>query len=206
MLADVPIVFRSNESSVFDALDDGTPDDGLGEGETLAIWLDILQTSPGAEPVHIERALMDRIGAERRLQPLDFTDAATRSAIEPVTLVDFYDGTQTIDQLAAVHLLHTDLARLDLTHALSDAKSGEVYGAAGFNVPAMTTRRDTLRLTDEVPLGFQSVIGRPQFTLTSLSLVDAGGGSAIQDVELGIDILHHHPQIVPVSGTTMVGT
>jgi hypothetical protein len=187
-VADVPIVFGGT-GEPGGVLDSATPDAGPGERETLALWLSIDIVSPDADPFHVERAICDRLGAERRLQEeFDVT------GVEPVKLVDFSNGTKTISELASAHVLTVDVARLQAMYGLADIESARIFGPIAANGPGMTAIRDALRVHAELPAGYQSLIVEPQLTLSSISLVDPSDPDSA--VEIGIDLLRNSPRVL----------
>ncbi|MEJ7838310.1 MAG: hypothetical protein WKF81_05795 [Thermomicrobiales bacterium] len=186
-VADVPIMF-GGEAGSGGIFDDGTAVDGVAEGETLALWLSIDVTSPDAEPVHVERALFDRIGAEHRLAELpDLSD------VKPAILVDFAEGKQTIAELSSIHILNVDVARLQSMYSFADAESLRTYGPVSEIGPGMTAFRDVLRVQSEIPFGYETFIAHPQLTLTTMSFIDPSDAESAIFLEL--DLLRNTPQV-----------
>lgn len=196
-VADVPIVF-GGEAGSGGVFDDGSAVEGVAEGETLALWLSIDVESPDAEPVHVERALFDRIGAENRLvEPPDFSD------VMPAVLVDFAEGKQTVAELASVHILTVDVARLQPLYSFADAKSLRTYGPVSEIGPGMTAFRDVLRVQSEIPSGYETFIAHPQLTLTTMSFIDPADAESAIFLEL--DLLRNTPQVRRLADVELEG-
>jgi hypothetical protein len=199
--SDAPVVFGSQEEGILGAL--GEDSSGLGEGESLALWLDIVSTSPTGEQVHIERALMDRIGPEARLRGVNLADPSFQESLAPLTFVEFLDGTPVPQELAAVHLLTGDVGRIPFTYALNDSASFNTYLDSILVAPGMSAFRDGLRLQLELERGATSIVDRLQLTMFSISMGIEPDGS--ETAEIAIDLLAHHRATAPIAGSATAG-
>ena len=196
-VANVPMVFGGAEGT--GAVLDAAAGTGLAQGETLALWLSIDCVSPDSEPFHVERAIFDRIGAKRRIH-----ETVVLTDIQPVTLVDFYDGSKTISELASAHVLTVDVARLQAMYGLTNIESVRTFGPVAANGPGMMAIRDALRMHSELEAGYQSVIVEPQLTLSSISLVDPSNSDSA--VQVGIDLLRNSPRVLRLESAEAAGS
>jgi hypothetical protein len=115
--ASTPLIFATNTANAEDVFGD-TGTVGIGEGETIAVWLRVEITSPGAEMVVIERPLLDRVPAEDRAAGTVVPDR-----IAPLQTVPTDIGDDTLEQFNVLTVIHTDVARIPPTDARSSAPS-----------------------------------------------------------------------------------
>jgi hypothetical protein len=189
--ATTPVTFGTTGSGITGALGDETS--GVGEGETLALWLSVEIASPDAEPVTIERTLLDRLGAARNgSSPPDL------AAIPPVEIVDPFGLGASIPELLSANLVHVAAARLPVSYALVAERASPEADVQPLIGPSMTAFRDTLRLDAETTAGWTSYVARPQVSLSTVSL--ANPDDPLSAAVASIDLLHHETAIVPLAG------
>ena len=188
--AQTPVVFGAS-GGAGGAFDIATEAGGIGDGETIALWLSIDVQSPGAETYSVERPLIDRLGFERTL--LGNVDYTT---VEPVTIVDAFGIGPTIPEMLSASTLHVESARLPLSFALNAQPNGDEPDVISIVAPCMSAFRDFLRIRSELDAGTASYIATPHLTLTGVSLVDALDPNSGAIVSL--DLLRHETQVFPV--------
>jgi len=156
-IATTPVVFQSGQEGVLSAPDD--PGGAPAHGETAGVWYAVDVTSPGQEPVTVERTWLDRFDPDDRLQPeIDL------SRIKPLEIVTLPDGSTAVAGLDRLTMLTVDVARLPLPMALGDPALNDTMSMINAVGPCWSALRETMSIQFEWPIDMMSWIATPQVT------------------------------------------
>jgi hypothetical protein len=187
----VPLMFQTDAAASGSPFGDARAA-GIGEGETVAVWLRVEISSPDAEMVAIERSLLDRVPPEDRAAS---TFAPER--IQPLRLVPTDIGDDTVDAFNVVTIIHTDVARISPTAAFVRYSQDELFGSLGVLGPALAGFRDILGATLEAEAGYWSYPSAPNVTVFHAGAPDGDSLATIR-----ADLLHRVRTSLPLIDVT----
>jgi hypothetical protein len=191
VIADTPILVTTDTEAATDSLGPlDTATGGIRDGESLAVWLVIDITSPGAAPVHIERALLDRIPPSQRLSGM--IDPVN---LLPLELVTTESGT-TLRALDRLTVITTDVARTPSLFAMTRYASDQVFGPVGAAGPSLGDLRTALGTLGEETNGAWSYPSAPNLTAFTMDAGDDGRARMI------LDLLHRRRTVLPIEATS----
>lgn len=168
--SDSTIVFGSGGEDAQSVLGGNSTAGGLAEGETLAIWSVIDITSPDRDPVHVERALLDRIGTEARA-----SGKVDLARLAPVEYVTSESGESTIKEFQAMWIYAVDTANYPAVLAGIDPISAKIFGGMQLMTQAYPTIRASVSLAHEMALGYRSDVYAPNLVGVTIALAGAAG-------------------------------
>jgi len=190
--ASQPILFATDVASALDPFGD-TGTEGIGEEETVSVWLRVEIASPDAAPVVVERALLDRLPPEDRAN-----GTLDPARIAPVQTVPTEIGDDTLEQFSVLTVIHTDVARIPPTNAFVRFGRDGVFGALGVLGPALAGFRDMLGIAVETEAGFWSYPSAPNLTAFHASGADPATGEG--QARIQADLLHRQRTSLPLAG------
>ncbi len=194
--ASQPMLFATDGASTVGVLDEGEPIVGVADGETVAVWLVVEIASPGAAPVVVERALLDRLPPGDRA-----TGAFTPEAVVPISVGTNVMGEAMLREFNALTLLQVECARVPAQYILARLKHPSLVGALemlGLGLPAL---RNTLGLERETERGVWSYPSGPN--VTAFTYHAAAPEAADGELRVSADLLHRQRASLPLSdGTT----
>ena len=185
-----PLLFATAGGSALDPFGDAAA--GAGEGETIAVWLSVEITSPDAEPVVVERPLLDRVPPEDRA-----AGTVVPERIAPVTLVPTGIGDDTLEQFNVVTVIHTAVGRIPPTDAFVRFGRDEVFGALGILGPALAGFRDMLGASVETNAGYWSYPSAPNVAVFHVTGGNPDTGETQSTVRA--DLLYRHRASLPLA-------
>lgn len=160
--ADTAVVFGAEGG--FSGVLTGTPASGVAEGEALGLWLNVDITGPDHDPIHLERALFDRVDAAARAR-----GAVDPQAIAPVEIVKSADGSSTVRGLQSMWIYAVEGAHFPAVLAGADPITARIFGAIQLLPQGFPTLRPALMLEHEVSRGFRSYVEIPNLTGFTIS-------------------------------------
>ena len=169
---------------------DATPAGVAADGELVGLWLNVDITSPGSDPVAIERALLDRVGfVARNAASIDW------SKLTPVHLVKNVDtGRQVIAELSSLTLLAFESSLVPGTVTVANASAIENFGALHLIGPSFASYRHALGTALEQSSGSRSFVSSPNVVAFSIGRHDPSVADG--PVSMTMDILHRQPTVV----------
>lgn len=164
--------------------------EGLVDGETTAVWLEVRVTVPGAKPRVARRRIFDRIG-----QAMRDSGAVDPSVILPAELVDLGPG-QEAEYLpcGTVYAFSVSSGTMNLT-ALIEGVDYRMPGIGSLLAAGVQGTRDRLRTELVDTIGCMPFDDAP--TVVAWVVTPVLGGS-----ERGLDILHRSFGTVALSDRT----
>jgi hypothetical protein len=179
------MIFGTGGESTSDILStEGTPVAGALDGETLAVWLTVEIASPDAEPVIIDRAILDRI------PPLDrasgIIDPASIYPVRTEPSAFEQDELDTIVQFNRFIALSVDVARIPGGYALAHSLADPTMGSIHLFGPSLATNRDNLGIRHEADAGYWSYPSGPNVTAFAFAVEKKDPGRS----SISVDILH----------------
>ncbi len=189
--AGAPLVFATGDATAQDPFGGTTA--GVAEGETLAVWLVVDITSPGADPVTIERALLDRVSPEDRASGL-----VVLENVAPISMVTTILGEETIAELNVLPIIHVDVARLPAINAIDTFTQDEVFSSLGLLGPTLSSFRDNLGQQEEARNGSWSYPSAPNVTVFHIAppAIDEPDATTT----LSVDLLYRQRTSLPLAG------
>ncbi len=187
--ASQPMLFATDGASTVGVLDGGGPIVGAADGETVAVWLVVTIASPGAAPVIIERALLDRLPPGDRA-----AGTFTPESVVPISVGTNIMGEEMVSEFNALTLLQVESARIPAQHILARLKNPSLVGALemlGLGLPAL---RNTLGLERETEAGTWSYPSGP-----NVSAFTWQAGSTEDDLQVSADLLHRQRASQPLA-------
>lgn len=181
--SDSSVVFGSEGNGAQGALSSAESGNGPAEGETLALWSVIDITSPDHDPIHVERALLDRIGPVARAG-----GTADLGKMAPVEFVEFPGGGETVRGLDSMWIFSVDAGGYPAVLAGIDAISAKIFGGLQLITQAYPTIRTSLALAHELSLGYRSVVVVPNVVGCTIALDGAAGA-------IKADLLVQNPNV-----------
>lgn len=186
------VVGAAGEPSISSVLSSAgaTPTGGAADGELVGLWLNVEITSPGSDPVAIERALLDRIGfVARNAGSIDW------SKLTPVHLVKNVDtGLQVIAELSSLTLLAFESSIVPGSVVVANASAIENFGALYLIGPSFASYRHALGTALEQPNGSRSFVSSPNLVAFSIGRDDPSVADG--PVSMTMDILHRQPTVI----------
>jgi hypothetical protein len=190
--AATPVIFATDAANAQNPFGGNS---GIGEGEAIAVWLQVEISRPGAEQVVIRRPLLDRLTPEDRA-----AGTAVAERIAPVRIVPTALGADTVEQFNTLIVIHTDVARIPPTDAFVRYGQDEIFGPVGLLGPALAGYRDLLGVRLEAEAGTWSYPSAPNVTVFSAKPGDDASGDG--RATLTADLLYRQRTSLPLSGVT----
>lgn len=197
--ASQPMLFATDGASTVGVFEEGGPIVGAADGETVAVWLVVEIASPGAAPVVVERALLDRLPPGDRA-----AGTFTPESVAPISVGTNIMGEEMLSEFNALTLLQVETARIPSQHILARLKNPSLVGALemlGLGLPGL---RNTLGLERETEAGVWSYPSGPN--VTAFTYHAGAAGSAEGELRVAADLLHRQRASVPLSDASSGAT